>query len=141
MHIMRSIGQTERAYVLYRNARLEQYGLTEYQSLYLRSVCSHPGITQEELANKLVFNKSSVSRQLTALESSGLIERRRCDKDKRIIRVYPTEKGSELLPLIRETAKDFFTTISKELTEEEKELLDSLCEKLCQGAKEAIRQK
>ena len=43
--------------------------------------------------------------------------------------------------MIRETAKEFFTAISEGLTEQEIELLDSLCEKLCQGAKEAIRQK
>ncbi len=141
MHIVRSIGQTERAYVLFRNARLEKHGLTDYQGLYLRTVCVHPGITQEELAAKLVFNKSSVSRQLSALENAGLIERRRCDRDKRSVRVYPTPKGEALLPLIRQTARDFFEAISKELTEEEKELLDSLCEKLCRGAKEAIRQK
>ncbi len=141
MHIMRSIGQTERAYVLFRNARLEQHGLTDYQGLYLRTVCVYPGITQEELAVKLVFNKSSVSRQLAALEKAGLISRRRCEKDKRSVRVYPTEQGEALLPLIRQTAKDFFTAISQELTEEEKELLDTLCEKLCRGAKEAIRQR
>lgn len=141
MHILRSIGQTERAYVLFRNARLEEYGLTDYQGLYLRTVCVHPGITQEELATKLVFNKSSVSRQLAALENAGLIQRKRCEKDKRSVRVYPTEKGENLLPLIRDTAKEFFAAISRELTEEEKTLLDSLCEKLCQGAKEAIRQK
>ncbi|MBE6711959.1 MAG: MarR family transcriptional regulator [Ruminococcaceae bacterium] len=141
MHIMRSIGQTERAYVLFRNARLEQYGLTDYQGLYLRTVCVHPGITQEEMASKLVFNKSSVSRQLAALEQDGLILRKRCEKDKRSIRVYPTEKGEALLPIIRETARDFFAEISKELTEEEKELLDQLCQKLCEGAKGAIRQK
>lgn len=141
MHIMRSIGQTERAYVLFRNARLEEYGLTDYQGLYLRTVCVYPGITQEELATKLVFNKSSVSRQLAALEKAELITRCRCEKDKRSVRVYPTEKGEALLPLIRQTAREFFTAISGELTEEEKELLDSLCEKLCRGAKEAIRQK
>ena len=141
MPILRSIGQTERAYVLFRNARLEEYGLTDYQGLYLRTVCVHPGITQEELATKLVFNKSSVSRQLAALENAGLIQRKRCEKDKRSVRVYPTEKGENLLPLIRDTAKEFFAAISRELTEEEKTLLDNLCEKLCQGAKEAIRQK
>ena len=141
MHIMRSIGQTERAYVLFRNARLEQHGLTDYQSLYLRTVCVYPGITQEELATKLVFNKSSVSRQLAALEKAELITRRRCETDKRSIKVFPTEKGEALLPLIRETGRDFFSAISKELSEEEKELLDTLCEKLCRGAKEAIRQK
>lgn len=141
MHIMRSIGQTERAYGLYRSAKLEQYGLTGYQSLYLRTVCYHPGITQEEMALKLVFNKSSVARQLAALEKAGLILRKRCERDKRSIRVYPTEQGEALLPLIRETGREFFAAISKDLTEEEKELLDVLCEKLCQGAKEAIRQK
>lgn len=141
MHIMRSIGQTERAYVLFRSARLEKYGLSGYQSLYLRTVCYHPGITQEELAGKLVFNKSSVARQLAALEKEGLILRKRSDQDKRNIHVYPTEKGEELLPHIRETAQEFFAKISEGLTEEEKQLLDTLCEKLCMGAKEALKNK
>ena len=141
MHIMRSIGQTERAYVLFRNARLEEHGLTDYQGLYLRTVCVHPGITQEELATKLVFNKSSVARQLAALEKAGLVSRKRCEKDKRSIRVYPTEQGEAMLPLIRETSREFFAAISKDLTEEEVALLETLCEKLCRGAKEAIRQK
>lgn len=141
MHIMRSIGQTERAYVLFRTARLEELGLSGYQSLYLRTVCYHPGITQEELATKLVFNKSSVTRQLAALEKAGLILRRRCETDKRSIRVYPTEEGEAKLPLIRETGREFFAAISKDLTEEEIALLDTLCEKICARAKEAIRQK
>lgn len=141
MHIMRSIGQTERAYVLFRTDKLEEHGLSGYQSLYLRTVCYHPGITQEELATKLVFNKSSVARQLAALEKAGLVSRKRCEKDKRSIRVYPTEEGEAKLPLIRETSREFFATISKDLTEEEVALLENLCEKLCRGAKEAIRQK
>ena len=107
----------------------------------IRKYRKEAGITQEEMAAKLVFNKSSVARQLADLEQEGLILRKRCDKDKRSIRVYPTPEGEALLPLIRETASDFFAAISKDLTEEEKELLDVLCKKLCEGAKEAIRQK
>lgn len=141
MHIMRSIGQTERAYALFRTQRLEKHGLCGYQSLYLRTVCCHPGITQEEMATKLVFNKSSVARQLAALEKEGLILRKRSEEDKRSIHVYPTPKGEALLPLIRETAQDFFAKISAGLSEEEKLLLDSLCEKICANAKEAIKNK
>lgn len=141
MHVMRSIGQTERAYVLFRTDKLEKHGLSGYQSLYLRTVCNHPGITQEELATKLVFNKSSVARQLAALEKAGLVSRKRCEKDKRSVRVYPTEEGEAKLPLIRETSREFFAAISKDLSEEEVSLLETLCEKLCRGAKEAIRQK
>lgn len=141
MHIMRSIGQTERAYALFRTAKLASYGLSGYQSLYLRTVCTHPGITQEDVAARLVFNKSSVARQLSALEKAGLVKRVRDEKDKRSVRVYPTEQGEALLPLIRDCAKEFFAAISKDLSEEEKEILDSLCEKLCVRAKEVLAKK
>ncbi len=141
MHIMRAIGQTERAYALFRSASLSKVGLSGYQGLYLRTVCIHPGITQEDVATRLVFNKSSVARQLSALEKAGLVKRQRCEKDKRSVRVYPTEKGEALLPLIRECSKEFFKEVSRDLTEEEISLLERLCEKVCIRAKEALQKK
>lgn len=141
MHVMRAIGQTERAFALFRSAALSKVGLSGYQGLYLRTVCMHPGITQEDVATRLVFNKSSVARQLSALEKAGLVTRKRCEKDKRSVRVYPTKEGQALLPLIRECSKEFFALASCDLTEEEITLLERLCEKLCIRAKEALQKK
>lgn len=141
MGIMRSISQTVRAYTLFKDQRLASLGLSGNQSLYLRTIILCPGITQDELAEKLVFNKSSVSRQIAALEKTGFIRQERSPKDKRNLLIFPTEKGTALLPMITETSREWFKAISKDLTEEERVLLGSLCQKICERAKEMISEK
>ncbi len=141
MGIMRSISQTVRAYTIFKDERLGQYRLSGNQSLYLRAVIQSPGITQEELAEQLVFNKSSVSRQIAALEKAGFVTQERSKSDKRNLQVFPTEQGLALLPAILETSRSFFLQIASDLTPEERKLLDELCQKICTRAKEAIRGK
>ncbi len=141
MGIMRSIGQTTRAYALYKDQKLGSLGLCGHQSLYLRTVIQSPGITQDELAEKLVFNKSSVSRQIAALEKEGFIRQERSPKDKRNLLIYPTEKGAALLPMILATSREYFEAITRDLTQEEKSLLDSLCQKIATRAKEMLSEK
>ena len=139
MSILRNIGEINRCYAMFRSERCEKAGLVGSQSLYLRTICREPGISQERLAEKLIFNKSSVARQLAALEEKGLIRRERSAADKRIFLVYPTEQGQSLLPLILDMIHEFIGIIYSDLTPEEAALLEELTKKVNLRAKEAIR--
>ena len=54
------------------------------------------GISQQDLARKLLVGRSNISMLLPQIEKRGLIERRPDEKDKRILRLHLTEKGREL---------------------------------------------
>ena len=54
------------------------------------------GISQQELARKLLVGRSNMSMLLPQLEKRGLIERRPDVKDKRILRLSLTEAGREI---------------------------------------------
>ncbi|TCU12804.1 MarR family winged helix-turn-helix transcriptional regulator [Rhizobium sullae] len=51
------------------------------------------GISQQELARKLLVGRSNMSMLLPQMEKRGLIERRGDDKDKRVLRLYLTSEG------------------------------------------------
>ncbi|MBB4278183.1 MarR family winged helix-turn-helix transcriptional regulator [Rhizobium mongolense] len=51
------------------------------------------GISQQELARKLLVGRSNMSMLLPQMEKRGLIERRGDDKDKRVLRLYLTPEG------------------------------------------------
>ena len=55
------------------------------------------GISQQELARKLLVGRSNMSMLLPQLEKRGLIERNPDAKDKRVLRLYLTEKGEATL--------------------------------------------
>ncbi|NLS15735.1 MarR family transcriptional regulator [Rhizobium sp. P40RR-XXII] len=51
------------------------------------------GISQQELARKLLVGRSNMSMLLPQMENRGLIERRGDKQDKRVLRLYLTEEG------------------------------------------------
>lgn len=51
------------------------------------------GISQQELAQKLLVGRSNVSMTLPQLERRGLIERRGDKRDKRVLRLFLTKEG------------------------------------------------
>ncbi len=51
------------------------------------------GISQQELARKLLVGRSNMSMLLPQMEKRGLIERRGDKQDKRVLRLYLTEEG------------------------------------------------
>lgn len=54
------------------------------------------GITQQELARKLLVGRSNMSMLLPQLEKRGLIERRGDERDKRVLRLSLTAAGHSL---------------------------------------------
>jgi DNA-binding MarR family transcriptional regulator len=51
------------------------------------------GISQQELARKLLVGRSNMSMTLPQMEKRGLIERRGDKQDKRVLRLYLTDEG------------------------------------------------
>lgn len=54
------------------------------------------GISQQELAHKLLVGRSNMSMLLPQMEKRGLIERRGDKQDKRVLRLYLTEEGRRI---------------------------------------------
>ncbi len=54
------------------------------------------GISQQDLARKLLVGRSNISMLLPQIEKRGLIERRADPDDRRILRLYLTDKGRDL---------------------------------------------
>ena len=54
------------------------------------------GISQQELARKLLVGRSNMSMLLPQMEKRGLILRRDDERDKRVLRLYLTQEGRKL---------------------------------------------
>ena len=62
----------------------------------LANVYRYPGISQQDLADKLLVGRSNLSMLIPQLEQRGLIERRTDDDDRRVLRLTLTAKGETL---------------------------------------------
>ncbi len=121
--LMRSINRTHRCYNRYHSEKLQADGISGNQQIYIFQICRHPGISQEQLSQRIAVNKSNVTRQLAVLEQNGFITRRSSPDDKRMLQVFPTEKAEALYPKVLELMRKWNKLLLEDFSEEEQELL------------------
>lgn len=99
--ILREIGTIARALDSISNIEFREYDLTKGQYLYLVRICEHPGIIQEILSEMLKVDRTTAARAIQKLELNGFIERRDDPYNKKIKKLFPTERGESVYPYIR----------------------------------------
>ena len=137
----RRINILSRCQNLFRSARLKDTGLTAPYYNYVLPICRTPGLSQEQLARRVYFDKYNVTRHLARLEQDGYVQRLPSQEDKRVMLVYPTEKMLALLPEVRRSITDWDEYLFDALTPEELAQFDAILEKITQRAQEYVDSK
>ena len=137
----RLISTVSRCAALWRTERLAGTGIGPHDQPYLFYICHHPGVSQDELGRALYVNKSSVTRHVAHLEAEGFITRSPAENDRRVMQVYPTEKGMDLLPLLRQVSGEWNAILTDGFSEEERVDLAALLERAAQNAKKKLEEK
>lgn len=124
--ILRSIGVIARALDSISNIEFKEIDLTKGQYLYVVRVGENPGIILENLANIIKVDKATASRAIQKLEKNDFIERRNEDTNKKIKKLFLTDKGESIYPFIKRE-NDYSNQMALEgLTESEEEQIRNL---------------
>ncbi|MCC2931590.1 MarR family winged helix-turn-helix transcriptional regulator [Bacillus sp. LBG-1-113] len=99
--ILREIGMIARALDSISNIGFKEYNLTKGQYLYLVRICENPGIIQEKLAEMIKVDRTTAARAIKKLEMNGFIKKMDDDHNKKIKKLFPTEKGKDVFPVIK----------------------------------------
>ena len=127
--LMDFIMKTYQSSKRYRADKLD-CGLAPFQELYIYRICRRPGESQDWLARTLCINKSNVARQLLSLEQSGFVTRSPDPNDRRILRVYPTEKAKEIFPQVEQLIHEWETLVLEPFTAEERSVFIDLMKRV-----------
>jgi DNA-binding MarR family transcriptional regulator len=98
--ILREIGMIARALDSISNMEFKEYDLTKGQYLYLVRICENPGIIQEKLAEMIKVDRTTAARAIKKLELNGFVEKKEDEHNKKIKKLFPTEKGENVYPII-----------------------------------------
>ena len=110
----------------YRREYMAPLGLRGIHARLFMAICRTPGCSQDQLAKRMWFDKSTIARQMELLEKKGFITRRPSEKDKRVLCVYPTEAMLRFQPGLKAAMEQWENVLLQDLTEEEKQQLNSL---------------
>lgn len=78
-------------------ARLQDFGITPPQWGVLGRLAEKDGQSLSELGARALFDGPTMTGIVDRLESSGYVERRRDSSDRRVISLYLTDLGRELI--------------------------------------------
>ncbi len=129
--------------VLYRHRkkfmskRLEQYGSVGGFFALMLTVSLHDGSSQEQISDYLKIDKTTTAKAIKKLEDEGYIRRETDSSDKRVNRVYLTQKSFDIIPEIKATLLEWDDLIDAGITEEAYqqtvETLHKMAENACRG--------
>ena len=99
---------------------LAEMGLHIGQERLLMELWQEDGLTQTELAERLCIEPPTLTKMLSRLEKTRLLEKRRDVEDKRICRIFLTDKGYSLQKPITDLWLDLEEIILANLSQEER---------------------
>ena len=107
--------------------RGREIGLTRSQWWVLTMLYAKEGVTQSELADFMDLEKPTLGRLLDRMQEKEWIERRPDGLDRRVNRLYLTEKVQEIMRALRKTAADVRNDALGSMTATEREkFIDTL---------------
>ena len=128
--ITRLISLTERCTNEFRTNEFAEIGLGPAYNMYIFYLCKNPGVPQDTLSKVLHINKSNVTRAIQKLIEDGFLYKEIDQDDKRISRIYATQKAYEIRPILSEKMSNWNEIIMAGLTEEERDKLYELLKKV-----------
>ncbi len=108
------------------NRRVRDVGLTrsQWQALYLLN--RDDGLTQTELADRLVMAKPPLGKVIDRLEEDGWVERRDDAQDRRVKRVFITRKVEPLIAPLAKIIDEIGAIATRGMSDAERHRLSDL---------------
>lgn len=118
----RSIGRflsiLNRQAQMYLNAALKDLDIGSSEHIFLINLLKEDGITQEELSARIFIDKAATARAIKSLEEKGYVRREADSHDKRVKKVFATEKAEACGSEIHQVLKDWTALITEDMDED-----------------------
>jgi len=124
---------------IYFHKKFRPYHIGAGQIPLLMMLYHHEGINQECLAHHLLIDKATCARAIQKLTKQGYVCRHIDDQDKRAYSIHLTEKGHAFQSTARAVLQEWTTTLLTDFTENEKQLVFTLLEKMKKNAQNGIQ--
>lgn len=104
--------------------KLKHYSLGSSEMAVLLQISYFGELSQDQIASNIVMDKASISKIVKKLLQKGYIYVARDTEDNRIHRLGLTLKGKEILPVLKDSTKEWLDILSTGLSAEE---IDKMC--------------
>lgn len=127
--------QVFKKYDLYFNKAVKECNITRPEADILVFIKNNPYDTAIEIAKNGGFSKAYISKAICLLLKKDFISIKQDENDRRLQHLSLTEKSNEVLNKLLSAQNEFEKTITKGITEKEKENAQKFIEKILENTK------
>lgn len=106
--------------------QLREFGLGKHDVWVLKTINANPGITQNEICERIGEDKITVSKSVKNLVNQSYVRSEKNEEDKRVTSLYITDYGSEIRDDILSIIQGANEMLTSKLSDEESEILMGL---------------
>lgn len=134
-------GMTSKALRALAEADMRRLGLHFGQNHVLAVLWERDGSTPGEVAAALHVTTPTVVKMATRMSASGLLTRRRDERDNRLVRLWLTGKGRALRQPVEAERRSLEERVTADLTEVERKHLMAALAKVYRSASETLAER
>jgi len=128
--ILREIGALSRAINTLNDTKYKKFNVQKGQYIFISRICENPGINLIQLTSMLKVDKTTTTKAIQKLIKEDYLTKKTDDHDKRIARLYPTEKALEIYKTIIDEENRSIDICFNGFSEEEKSTAYKLVKKM-----------
>jgi DNA-binding MarR family transcriptional regulator len=119
---------------LARDQDLAAHEISAPQYIILSSLLRDDIDSTKRLCKEMSYDPGAMTRMLDRLEAKGLVRRKRCSDDRRLVNLELTESGLALVPKMRACAVAVLNRLLRDFTDAEAKQLEDFLHRLLRNA-------
>nr|WP_320161993.1 MarR family transcriptional regulator [uncultured Methanoregula sp.] len=123
---------------IFLNDRLRPLGLSAGQFPVLMLLYKEQNITQDTLVRHYHLDKGTIARAVKKLETAGYIRRIVDPTDRRAVRLFLTEKGEQVIPVLKEIHCEWDERVFTGMSHGDRTTIMSLMRRIAQSSCQTI---
>ena len=140
VYLGRNISIAYRLSNRYYDRELAPYQIGCGQQFFLLRIHEHDGISMYDLARLGGFDKGTVTRAAQKLEELGYVRTVPDERDKRVRRLYATERAEEAVRAVYAARERWNELLTQGMSEEETAMARSLLRRMAENARASLEQ-
>ena len=122
----------------YFDKNLAPFNIGSGQIMYLLQIYEHEGISMQNLTDMIGMDKGTTTKSIKKLLDEGYIEIRSDEQDKRVKRMYATEKTGKIINDLYRIRTEFTSQILKNRSEDEILGITAIIDRMTRNAREVV---
>jgi DNA-binding MarR family transcriptional regulator len=120
-------------------AELAPFRIGSGQYIFLLMITANEGISQKELSEELLIDKTTTAKAVKKLEAEGYVIREVDPADNRYYKIYLTESGKIMIPKVQDVLKKVMNISLNGISDNEHQLLTGLLKKMLLSLNDQVR--